>query len=531
MKKIIRIVLIVLLIFAFSEVPVNTANYSCDWPMPRKDVFNTGYTHDFCRPQCDDLKLQWKFPLGMHDGEVYSPPSVATIDCNGDNNHKTRFGDKDKNGIDDFYQRAYFGTDKGVLFCVNAIRVLSGLVGFLHWKWTDGGMIQAIKGTPAIFDNKVYFGTNRGNFYCLNACTGIIEWVRYDLNAISIEGSAIVSDNGKVYFGTENDQLYCLDAYTGWTVSGWPYIIPSGQIHNTPSLGFGCIYFGATDNYVYRISTTFPSINPIRRQVENVKYDFSTSYAQDLVFYNTQRNYCYDQSLFPEYATEIDHTTTGQAVDPGFTCQCKYAPRVYYVTAMDGEKDSRLVCLVKKDQIRAWYPEPRSPYFSVRHSLPSVGGSRVYLTGRNRIFTYNATTGALIATKILRSPELIPISIAYQRLYTACENGVVYCFGCDPGDCFIDRIEIERIDKSCKCICVGDPAKFKVTAYDRYGNIVTINGVEWSLSNDYYGNIDQNGVFDPLNPGEVSIIAEYITEDCHLVDVFEVTICSEDYPN
>lgn len=527
MKKILGIVLCLIIVFMFADAPINDAMYSCDWPMPRKDVANTGFTHDSCRPQCDDLKLQWYYPEHMAFGEVHSPPSVITLSKGFDDNSNI-WGDIDENGVDDFYQRAYFGTEMGYVFCVNAIQWLPGHIGIPHWRWIE--TVQSIEGTPAFYDDLIFFGTSLGNFYCLYAETGIKKWDDSGLG--SIDGSAIVI-NERVYFGSSDKYLYCYDCYSGKQL--WNFEVRA-EINNTPSYGLGRVYFTTSDNKIWwvREGSTKPTNQGSKYEWDNhsilnvqCENRIETSYAQEMVHINAQRNYFFDRNLSKDYASIKETTVTGQAIDPGYSCQCKYAPRVYFVANTSDEDGKKLVCLVNKDRIRAWFPEPTNPHFTECKSLPSVTNKRVYLTGGSHIFTFNATTGDLINDLDWGFAELTPISIAYERIYTACRNGIVYCFGCGScggeGECPYEEIIISH--DNCKCICVGESTVFDVIAIDHNGNTVSNIDVEWSVSDPYIGWITQDGVFTGLRPGKVKIVAKYITDYCYLVDTCIITVC------
>ena len=120
----------------------------------------------------------------------------------------------------------YVGSFGGVLYAVDAA------TGHLKWSFKAGG---GLWDGPAMVDGTIYFGDQAGNVYALDAATGqSIKW------SVTVEGGVKMTplvDNGIVYVGTDRPRLYAFKADTGQSVWTEPYQAPDGEsLLVTPSV-------------------------------------------------------------------------------------------------------------------------------------------------------------------------------------------------------------------------------------------------------------------------------------------------------
>jgi outer membrane protein assembly factor BamB len=136
----------------------------------------------------------------------------------------------------------YFGSVFGKsLFALNAT------TGSKIWNYTTEGKVTS---SPAIADGRVYFESWDGNIYALDALTGTKIW-DYSLNAPSynMDSSPTIVD-GRVYVGA-HENIYCLDALTGNKM--WNYSI-SG-VRSSPAVANGYVYVGDDKTYAFNASS------------------------------------------------------------------------------------------------------------------------------------------------------------------------------------------------------------------------------------------------------------------------------------
>jgi len=112
----------------------------------------------------------------------------------------------------------YVGSFGGILYAVDAAS------GQLKWSFkAEGGLWDG----PAMADGTLYFGDQAGNVYALDATTGQnTKW------SVKVEGGVKMTplvDNGIVYVGTDRPRLYAFKADTGQAVWTEPYKARDGE--------------------------------------------------------------------------------------------------------------------------------------------------------------------------------------------------------------------------------------------------------------------------------------------------------------
>ena len=112
----------------------------------------------------------------------------------------------------------YVGSFGGVLYAVDAA------TGQLKWSFkAEGGLWDG----PAWLDGTLYFGDQAGNVYALDAATGQDKkW------SVKVDGGVKMTPlvkNGIVYVGTDRDLMYAFKADTGQSVWAAPYKTHDGE--------------------------------------------------------------------------------------------------------------------------------------------------------------------------------------------------------------------------------------------------------------------------------------------------------------
>ncbi len=174
----------------------------------------------------------------------------------------------------------YFGDGKGMVFAVNAedgrpfwsipfptrARIWSSVVvdaqnvyaasqdhfvyaidkksGKKVWQFPNEGTdIDALVGSPTVYDGTVYVGSFGGVLYAVDAVTGQLKW-SFKAEGGLWDGPAMV--DGTLYFGDQAGNVYALDAATGqnklWSVK------VEGGVKMTPLVSEGVVYVG-TDQF------------------------------------------------------------------------------------------------------------------------------------------------------------------------------------------------------------------------------------------------------------------------------------------
>jgi outer membrane protein assembly factor BamB len=250
-KKVVLLTLIALLIFAVS---VGLVHSEYPWPTFHHDNLRTGYTSS---PGPNLNLTLWTFDTG-HD--IYGPcPAVvdgvlyisggygtsvyAMNATTGASiwNYTVVTWIVSSPAVDD--GKVYFGGfDKNVT-------ALNAVTGAFIWNFTTPGWIAA--SSPAVEDDVVYIGGGYGNaFYALNATDGSQLW-NYTLSN-NVHSSPAISE-GKVYFGSFDRNVYALNSTTGAKV--WNYST-EGNVFSSPAIANGFVYIGSYDGNLYALNTT-----------------------------------------------------------------------------------------------------------------------------------------------------------------------------------------------------------------------------------------------------------------------------------
>jgi outer membrane protein assembly factor BamB len=176
----------------------------------------------------------WKFKVqgngGFPNGEIYHAPAVV-------------------DGM------IYFGSRDSAVYAVDAT------TGTRKWRRDLAGGSSWVFNSPAVWNGLVYAGTSIPGYLCANDLnTGKLKW-QYSLPAQEYSSPAIV--NGVAYFGT-GDALaartapatpkavpaffYAVNAVTGKLI--WR-LKTDGQVHSSPTVANGRIYYGCLDQFIY----------------------------------------------------------------------------------------------------------------------------------------------------------------------------------------------------------------------------------------------------------------------------------------
>jgi len=226
---------------------------SADFPMSRYDGSQTSYTPEKLLPP---LALKWEYVSNKYDNNP-AAPVVAGRSC-------------------------YFASG-------DSVYGIDLDTGALKWKYPgDLPLSSNVKGTPAVWKDKLFFGGGDGKLYCLNADTGVFEWAYETRGAIKCPPTVV---DDVIYLGADDNSIYAIDAASGesiWTWTGrddisngiavgagmviiasldgniigltsnmgrprWPFRLPSSALRTSPLI-LETIVIMAVDNYVYGLS-------------------------------------------------------------------------------------------------------------------------------------------------------------------------------------------------------------------------------------------------------------------------------------
>lgn len=120
------------------------------------------------------------------------------------------------------------------------------------WEYPSGGAFTSpIVSGISVVNNRIYFGTNGGLLYCLDTL-GKEKWSAPFKAGGQIWSSPIV-DNNLVVFGAFDKKVYALDAESG--VKKWEFLT-GATVVSTAVAQNGIVYIGSLDSTFYAINET-----------------------------------------------------------------------------------------------------------------------------------------------------------------------------------------------------------------------------------------------------------------------------------
>ncbi len=141
--------------------------------------------------------------------------------------------------VDD--QRVYAASQDHCLYAVDKKS------GNKLWQFPDDcKTIDALVGSPTVYDGVVYVGSFGGELYAVDAGTGQLKW-SYKADGGLWDGPAMV--NGTLYFGDQGGTVYALDAATGQSTK-WTAKVDGG-VKMTPRVDNGIVYVGTDRDLMY----------------------------------------------------------------------------------------------------------------------------------------------------------------------------------------------------------------------------------------------------------------------------------------
>ncbi len=134
---------------------------------------------------------------------------------------------------------------------VTAIRARDGST-----KWSRKLPSRA-ESSPMLHQGTLSFGTEDGTVYGLRAADGFTRW-RYKAGGAVKGGLAL--DGDKLFFGDYGGTVHAIRAATGRLVwkqgtRGGRFGLRAGNFYSTAAVGYGRVYLGNTDGFVYSFAT------------------------------------------------------------------------------------------------------------------------------------------------------------------------------------------------------------------------------------------------------------------------------------
>jgi outer membrane protein assembly factor BamB len=141
--------------------------------------------------------------------------------------------------VDD--QNVYAASQDHFLYAINKVS------GNLAWKFPgDGANVDALVGSPTVYNGTVYVGSFGSMLYAVDAQTGKLKW-SFKTEGAVWDGPAVANDT--VYFGDRGGNVYALDAATGQNKK-WSAKVEGG-VKMTPLIEDGVVYIGTEQNRMY----------------------------------------------------------------------------------------------------------------------------------------------------------------------------------------------------------------------------------------------------------------------------------------
>jgi outer membrane protein assembly factor BamB len=366
-KKVVLLTLVAFMIFAMS---VGLVRSQYPWPTFHHDDLRTGYT---LSPGPNLNQTLWIFDTG-HD--LYGP-CPAVVD-------------------DVLYISGGYGT---------SVYAMNATTGASIWNYTVDTWIVS---SPAVDDDKVYFGGFDKNVTALNATTGAFIWNFTTAGWIAASSPAV--KDGVVYIGGGyGNAFYALNATDGSQL--WNYTL-SNNVHSSPALSEGMVYFGSFDRNVYALNSTTGARVWNYSTAGNV---FSSPAIADGFVYTGS----YDGNLYALNATtgeKLWNYTTGNwiAASPGVANGVAYVGsydnNVYAFNASTGEK--------------LWNYTTGGAI----SSSPAISSNGfMYIgSGDNKTYAFNAQTGAVVWTYQTNGDVFDSPAVVDGVVYAPSRDGKVY---------------------------------------------------------------------------------------------------------
>jgi outer membrane protein assembly factor BamB len=366
-KKVVNLISIAFLLIAMS---VGLVYSQYPWPMFHHDNLRTGYTSS---PGPNMNLTLWTYNTA-HD--LYGPcPSVV-------------------DGI--LYTSGGYGTS---VYAINAT------TGAGIWNYTVSTWIVS---SPAVADGRVYFGGFDRNVTAINATSGAFIWNSTTTGWVAASSPAI--EAGVVYIGGGyGNAFYALNATDGSKI--WNYTL-SKNVHSSPALSGGMVYFGSFDHNVYALSTATGA--KVWNYSTAGDVFSSPAIADGLVYIGS-----YDDNLYALNATtgaKIWNYTTGNwvASSPGV------ANGVVYV----GSYDKNVYAFNASTGAKLWNYTTGGAI----SSSPAISSNGfVYIgSGDNKTYAFNAQTGAVVWTYKTNGDVFPSPAVVDGVVYAASRDGKVY---------------------------------------------------------------------------------------------------------
>jgi outer membrane protein assembly factor BamB len=354
--------------------------------------------------------------------------------------------------------------------------------GNLLWKSPNLNGICATG--PIVADGKVFEGTYStesapGGLYCLDAFTGDILW-KVDINSTAytptyVNGKIYASGGAPYYAGGTGDSFICFDAITGTSI----WSLNTGYSYGRPAYYDGRIYLtgfdaNANQSVIYaadlntgNVLSTYKSDIGFRVDTISIDngrmYGLGSTVSGSTPWYLTisppSRTYCWDlqtgQIVWSSDKGSPGMYTMNIAVDEKQLYEGALAASPYGYWALNkdngdvnwyfnvskttagvaidnnnmygGSFDGYFYCIRKATGVSVW------KYYvgTTISQLPVVADGVVYFTASDyRVYALNGTNGNLIwqAGPYTAGIPCGP-AVANGFLYTASDDGYVYCFG------------------------------------------------------------------------------------------------------
>ncbi len=139
-----------------------------------------------------------------------------------------------------------------VVFATNTrVYALDTITGSQKWVYPSNQQLPgSIKGSLAVYQERLYFGATDGDMYQLSLADGRLLGV-YPTQG-PIVSSPVIAD-GRLYFGSGDNSLHCIDP-----ISMEPFWLGGfrtrDDVSTIPAVGGGLVFFASRDTFVYAAS-------------------------------------------------------------------------------------------------------------------------------------------------------------------------------------------------------------------------------------------------------------------------------------